>query len=69
MTKNSNVSNPIFRIYISHCIRGANGNSATQEEIDKNIEIAKEVGRELQAYAIDWEKMDGFPPIYIYYQY
>ena len=66
MNKDSNVSNPIFRVYLSHPIMGINGSSATQEEINKNIEIAKEVGRELQAYAIDWEKMDGFPPIYIY---
>lgn len=55
-----------FRIYMSHSIRGKNGVNATQEEIDKNIEHAIEVGTQIQAYAIDWEKMEGFPPINIY---
>lgn len=55
-----------FRIYMSHQIRGPKGDAATAEDIANNIKIAKGVGTEIQAYAIDWEKMDGFPPIHIY---
>jgi len=56
----------IYRIYLSHIIRGKAGEDATEEEIEKNLEIARIVGEQLKAYFIDWEKMDGFPKIYLY---
>lgn len=58
--------NKIFRIYLSHAIRGKAGLRATQEEINKNIAIASYIGEQLKAYFLDWEKMEGFPKIDLY---
>ena len=38
------------RIYISHCIRGASGINATDEEIAENCERAKELANELDVF-------------------
>ena len=56
----------LFRIYVSHYIRGPSGTAATIYEIENNIRRHKAIGTEIQAYLIDWEKMDGFPKAELY---
>ena len=56
----------IFKIYLSHAIMGKNGADATEAEIQTNIDTALKVGKELKAYFIDWQKMDGYPEIQLY---
>ena len=56
----------IFRIYMSHSIRGPNGLNATHVEIEANLKKYIGVGTEIKAYLIDWEKMDGFPKMDLY---
>lgn len=58
--------NNIFRIYMSHSIRGPSGIDATKEEIGVNLKKYISIGTEIQAYLIDWEKMDGFPKMDLY---
>jgi len=58
--------NNTFKIYLSHQIRGPKGNNATEEDVCNNIIIHKNVGEQLKAYFLDWERMDGFPKIYLY---
>ncbi len=58
--------NNIFRIYMSHSIRGSSGMDATKEEIGVNLKKYIHIGTEIQAYLIDWEKMDGFPKMDLY---
>jgi len=50
-----------YRLYLSHPIRGPKGNLATKETIERNCWKAIQIGREIKAYLLDWEKMDGFP--------
>ena len=56
----------MFRIYLSHWIRGPKGKNATKEEIQYNINKFIRIGQEIQAYLLDWEKMDGFPKMDLY---
>jgi hypothetical protein len=56
----------VFRIYLSHTIRGKKGNLATDKDIEINIRKACWVGEQIKAYLIDWEKMDGLPKSYLY---
>ena len=56
----------VFKIYLSHSIRGPGGVNATTEEIGANLRKYVVVGTEIKAYLIDWEKMDGFPKMELY---
>ena len=56
----------VFKIYLSHSIRGPSGVNATTEEIGANLRKYVVVGTEIKAYLIDWEKMDGFPKTELY---
>ena len=56
----------IFKIYLSHSIRGPGGIYATKEEIWANLKKYIAVGTEIKAYLIDWEKQDGFPKMELY---
>lgn len=56
----------LFRIYLSHFVRGANRDEATTKEIEINIAKYIAIGTEIKAYLIDWEKMDGFPKMELY---
>lgn len=58
----------IFKIYLSHSIRGVRGINATHEEIKANLKKYIAVGTEIKAYLIDWEKllMCGFPKMELY---
>ena len=56
----------VFRIYLSHQIRGPNGIKATQEEINRNITKHIAIGNEIKAYLLDWEKMDSFVKCSLY---
>ena len=56
----------VFRIYLSHLIRGPKGDAASDQEIANNIQEHIKVGEEMRAYLIDWEKMEGFPKSYLY---
>lgn len=58
--------NKVFKIYLSHYIRGSKGINATKEDIETNIYKFISVGIEIKAYLIDWEKMDGFPKMELY---
>ena len=53
--------NNIFRIYMSHTIRGRGGLDATEADIKINLAAATRIGVEIKAYLLDWEKMDRFP--------
>ena len=57
---------PIFKIYMSHSIRGKDGDKATQETVDKNCLAAIKAGEHLRSYFLDWYRMDGFPEIELY---
>jgi len=59
-------SKQLFRIYLSHMIRGPKGLDATEKEIQENINIHIVIGTEIKAYLIDWEKMDGLPKTSLY---
>lgn len=56
----------IFRIYMSHAIRGPKGQNATKKDIEENIAKHIKIGTEIKAYLIDWEKMDGLPRCDLY---
>jgi len=56
----------LFRIYLSHHVRGSSGLDATVYEIETNIKRHRAIGTEIQAYLIDWEKMEGFPKAELY---
>jgi len=56
----------IFRIYMSHWIRGPKGEQATKKDIEENIDKHILIGTEIKAYLIDWEKMDGLPKCDLY---
>lgn len=58
--------NKIFRIYLSHAVRGVNRDIATHREIETNVVKYIAVGIEIKAYLIDWEKMGGFPKMALY---
>lgn len=55
-----------FRVYLSHPIRGAKKERATEDDIYKNCMVAQDVAIEMGAYFNDWNKMDGLPPVDIY---
>lgn len=55
-----------FIIYMSHPIRGKKGNDATSKDVEEANNLAKNIGEQLKAYLIDWEKMDGFPKMELY---
>ena len=59
-------SKQLFRIYLSHMIRGPKGLDATDKEIQDNIDKHITIGTEIKAYLIDWEKMDGLPRTELY---
>jgi hypothetical protein len=59
-------SKQIFRIYMSHWIRGPKGENATKKDIRENLDKHIAIGTEIKAYLIDWEKMDGFPKMDLY---
>ena len=60
------IQKEVFRIYLSHYIRGPKGNEATQKDIAENIAKHIAIGTEIKAWLIDWEKMDGFPKCDLY---
>ena len=62
----NNTHEGLFRIYMSHTIRGRKGKLATDKDIEVNIKKACWVGEQIKAYLIDWEKMDGLPKSYLY---
>jgi len=55
-----------YRIYLSHAIRGPKGSFASEKTIARNCQKAIQVGKQIQAYLLDWEKLDGFPAGSIY---
>ena len=55
-----------YRIYLSHPIRGPKGSFASEKTITRNCQKAIRVGKQIQAYLLDWEKLDGFPAGSIY---
>ena len=56
----------VFRIYMSHLIRGPKGEAATKKDIDYNIKTHINIGTQIKAYLIDWEKMSGLPKCDLY---
>ena len=56
----------VYRIYMSHWIRGPKGIHATYKDIRDNLDKNIAIGTEIKAYLLDWEKMDGFPKIDLY---
>lgn len=56
----------IFKVYLSHHIRGPNGINATKEEIENNIKLYKNIGEQIRAYFWDWEKLNNFPKMELY---
>jgi len=61
-----NVEDGIFKIYMSHWIRGPKGVNATVEDIKENIKNNIIIGTIIKSYLIDWEKMDGLPKCHLY---
>ena len=58
--------NNIFKVYLSHALAGAKGAAATDKDIWDNVFLYRKIGEQIKAYFLDWEKMDGFPKIYLY---
>ena len=58
----------VFRIYMSHWIRGPKGKQATKKDIRENLDKNISIGTEIKAYLIDWEKQNGtdFPKMDLY---
>ncbi|RLD97119.1 MAG: hypothetical protein DRI92_06150, partial [Aquificota bacterium] len=55
-----------IRIYMSHTIRGKHGNKATPAQMQANKDRALQFANCLRAYFLDWERMDGLPPVDLY---
>ena len=55
-----------IRCYLSHAIRGRDGEKATQETMKKNNELAKHVGMVLRENFFEWQSLDGMPNIELY---
>ena len=55
-----------FRIYLSHTIRGTQGDKATPGAMRRNMKAAVKAGECLEAYFLDWEKMYGLCKIELY---
>ena len=55
-----------FRIYLSHTIRGTQGDKATPGLMRRNMQAAIKTGEHLDAYFLDWEKMYGLCKINLY---
>lgn len=56
------MTNNIFNIYFSCPVLPIVDDDVTEE----NIRICLEAATEIQAYLIDWEKMDGFPKMKLF---
>jgi hypothetical protein len=56
------VEKGLFRIYMSHPIRGAKGRKATAEDMYKNCMNTQRVATEIRAYLYDWFRMHGDVP-------
>jgi len=56
----------IFKIYLSHHIRGPKGEEATPEDMRANCDKHHKIGEEIGAYLYDWWKILGFPKAELY---